>query len=123
MTKRNLVVREMINNPNRNGGKHSDKREKVLSTAAMKEFDMQADKPEIDLRAEVESTINQLVDAIHELAPDEGFEEFFVYGSALKRAKSLLKLLKANEDEAILIAARHVELAAELEDFSSFETK
>jgi hypothetical protein len=123
MTQRNFVVREMLNNPKRNGGKHIDKRERVLSTATMKEFDMQADKPEIDLRAEVESTINQLVEAIHELAPDEGYEEFFVYGNALKRAKSLLKLLKANEDEAIAIAARHVEYAMELESFSPFETK
>ena len=53
MTQRNFVVREMLNNPKRNGGKHIDKRERVLSTATMKEFDMQADKPEIDLRAEV----------------------------------------------------------------------
>lgn len=100
MTKRNPVVRNAIHNPKRNAGKHSDKREKVLSTATMKEFDMQADKPETDLRAEVESTINQLMEAIYELAPDEGYEEFFVYGNALKRAKSLLKLLKANEEES-----------------------
>ena len=121
--KRNPVVRELINNPNRNAGKHSSAKQKALSTATMKEFDMQADKPEIDLRAEIEGTINVLMNAVYELAPDEGYEQFFMYGAAIKRAKSLLKLLKDNEDEAILIAAKHVEHAMRLESFSPFETK
>lgn len=84
---------------------------------------MQADKPEIDLRAEIEGTINVLMNAVYELAPDEGYEQFFMYGAAIKRAKSLLKLLKDNEEEAILIAAKHVEHAMELEDFALFDPK
>jgi hypothetical protein len=39
--KRNLVVRELINNPNRNAGKHSSAKQKALSTATMKELDME----------------------------------------------------------------------------------
>ena len=123
MTRRNFVVRERIHNPNRNAGKHSDKREKVLSTATMKEFAMPEQKPEIDLLAEVKATIHVMLDAINELAPDEGYEEFFAYGTAIKRAKSLLKLLKAHEEEAIMIAARHVQHAQELEDFDPITTQ
>lgn len=39
MSPRNPVVRNMINNPNRNAGKHSDAKHKALSTATMKELD------------------------------------------------------------------------------------
>jgi hypothetical protein len=41
MKPRNPVVRELINNPNRNAGKHSTAKQKALSTANMEELDME----------------------------------------------------------------------------------
>lgn len=38
MKPRNPVVRELINNPNRNAGKHSTAKQKALSTATMEEL-------------------------------------------------------------------------------------
>ena len=41
MKPRNPVVRELINNPNRNAGKHSTAKQKALSTATNKEIAME----------------------------------------------------------------------------------
>lgn len=38
---RNPVVRELINNPNRNAGKHGTSKQKALSTANMEELAME----------------------------------------------------------------------------------
>ena len=84
---------------------------------------MPEQKPEIDLLAEVKATIHMMLEALNEFAPDEGYEDLFTYGAAIKRAKSLLKLLKAHEEEAIMIAARHVQHAQELEDFDPITTQ
>lgn len=59
-------------------------------------------KPEIDLLTEVKATIHMMLEALNEFAPDEGYEDLFTYGAAIKRAKSLLKLLKAHEGDFAL---------------------